>query len=130
MTDVTYIWKIVEIKAYPTFEDKTDVVCTVVWQLVATNGEYGSQLQGSIDVPTQNINPFTPYEQLTEEQVLGWVYDVMGPAQVLSYEQSVLAGLELMINPPIVNLPLPWEIQSEPTEEVVPPKDEIATGSE
>ena len=108
MIDVTYIWKIAEIKAYPTLEDKTDVVCTVVWQLVATSGNYGSQLQGSIDVPTQNINAFTPYEQLTEEQVLSWVQDTMGPEQVLNYEQGVLDELELMINPPIVNLPLPW----------------------
>ena len=108
--EVQYIWKITEIKAYPTYEDKTDVVCTVVWQLVATTGEYGSQLQGSIDLPTQNLTPFTPYDQLTQEQVLGWVKDIMGPDQVAQYENGALADLELLINPPIVNLPLPWSL--------------------
>lgn len=106
--EVEYIWGIAEIKAYPTLDDKTDVVCSVVWKLVATTGEYGSQIQGSLDLPTEHLEPFTPYDQLTETQVLGWVKDIMGPKQVSEYEKGALADLESLINPPVITLPLPW----------------------
>lgn len=108
--EVEYIWNIAQIKAYPTFADKTDVVCSVVWKVVATNGEYGSQIQGSIDLPTEYLEPFTPYNELTESQVLGWVKDIMGIEQVAQYENGALADLERLIAPPVVTLPLPWPL--------------------
>ena len=108
MEEITYIWDIDYLKSYPTYEDRTDVVCTVHWKLVTTNGEYNSQLIGSIDVPTEVLEPFTPYDQLTKEQVLEWVQDVMGEEQVLIYQEAGLKKLNDLVNPPVVILPLPW----------------------
>ena len=106
--EVYYIWGIAEIKAYPTVGDKIDVICNVIWKLVASQGIYNSQIQGSVDIPTDYLETFTPYDQLTEQQVLGWVKDVMGPEQVAQYEAGALADLERLVNPPVINLPLPW----------------------
>ena len=105
---IQYIWGITKIKAYPTVEDKTNVICTVEWKLTITNGEYNKQILGTISIPVVHLEPFTPYDQLTEEQVLGWVHKVMGPEQKSQLEAGILVQLEQMINPPVVTVPLPW----------------------
>ena len=105
---IQYIWGITKIKAYPTVEDKTNVICTVEWKLTVTNGEYNKQILGLISIPVGDLETFTPYDQLTEEQVLGWVHDVMGPDQIAQLEAGILDQLEQMINPPVVTVPLPW----------------------
>lgn len=108
--EVQYFWSIDEIKAYPAYAGNSNVICTVIWKLVGTHGNYNTQIQGSIDLPTEYLDPFTPYDQLTEEQVLKWVKDTMGPDQVTQYENGALVNLERIVNPPVVTLPLPWTL--------------------
>lgn len=109
MSEVTYVWGIDYLKTYPMYEDKQNVVCVVAWQLVATDGTYNSLIQGSVSVPTEQLSTFTPYDELTQPQVLGWVKEMLGPEQILMYENAVLTQLQDMINPPVVIPPLPWE---------------------
>lgn len=115
---IQYIWSITRIEAYPTVEDKTNVICTVEWKLTGTNGEYNKQIFGTISIPVGDLEIFTPHDELTEEQVLGWVHNVMGPDQIAQLEAGVLAQLEEMISPPIVTLPLPWVNQPGPIGEM------------
>jgi hypothetical protein len=117
---IQYIWGITKIKAYPTVEDKTNVICTVEWKLTVTNGERNKQIFGTISIPIVHLEPFTPYDQLTEEQVLGWVHNEMGPVQIAQLEAGVLSQLEQMINPPVLVVPLPWVRQPGPIDQEVP----------
>jgi hypothetical protein len=105
---IQYIWSITRIKAYPTVEDKTNVICTAEWKLTVTNGDYNKQIFGTISIPIGDLEIFTPHDELTEEQVLGWVHNAMGLEQIAQLEAGVLAQLEEMISPPIVTIPLPW----------------------
>lgn len=51
-----------------------DVVYTIHWTLTATsdNGTTASAI-GTKTMPDPNTDSFTPYDQLTEEMVIGWL---------------------------------------------------------
>jgi hypothetical protein len=56
-------------------------------------------------VPTPT-GTFTPYDQLTQEQVLGWIWD--NGVDKDATEAAVQQQLDNQINPPVVTPPLPW----------------------
>jgi len=74
-----------------------------------TGTYYGSC---SFAPPTEN---FTPYDQLTEQQVLDWCFD--NGVDQAAIEANVTQQINNQINPPVVVLPLPWV----PPVIVVPP---------
>jgi hypothetical protein len=51
---------------------------------------------------------FTPYADLTEDQVINWVQNAMGAEQVAAYEANVAEQINDQIAPPVVTPPLPW----------------------
>lgn len=102
-------WGVVQMDTYPTFDNFTNIVFTVHWNLTATDGEgHTGHTYGSVGLVVDPENGYTPYDQLTEEEVVGWVKDSLGAAQVLSYENSVAQQIADQINPPVIKLPLPW----------------------
>ena len=71
-------------------------VHTAHWRCTATDeGFYGS-VYGTIGF---NGEAVTPYEELTEEQVIGWVKDAMGEDTVQAHEANVLSQIESQKNP-------------------------------
>lgn len=107
---ITNTWAVVQMDAYPEYEGNTDVVFTVHWILSGTDGTYASSIYGSTGLTLNESSSFTPYEDLTEAQVIGWVKAALGPDQVAVYEESVAQQIENQINPPVVTPPLPWEV--------------------
>jgi hypothetical protein len=94
--------------AYPELDGETDVVFTVHWTLTATDGTYVGSVYGSVGVSLDEGATFTPYEDLTLAQVVGWVQDALGEEQVASYEANVAQQIANQIDPPVVTPPLPW----------------------
>ena len=105
---ITYNWTVAQLDAYPTYENHADVVFTVHWRMDGTDGEYTAGVYGSVGLTFDPEATFTPYADLTEAQVVGWVKDALGEDQVTSYEESVAGQIEAQINPPVVTPPLPW----------------------
>lgn len=105
---ITNTWVIQQLDAYPEYEGNTDVVFTVHWQLNGTDGEYTGHVYGSVGVSLDEGSTFTPYADLTEAQVIGWVQDALGEEQVASYEANVAQQIADQIDPPVVTPPLPW----------------------
>lgn len=105
---VTNTWTVVQMDAYPEYEGQTDVVFTVHWTLSGVDGEHTAGVYGSVGLTLDPEADFTPYADLTEAQVVGWVKDALGEEQVASYEENVAAQIEAQINPPVVTPPLPW----------------------
>lgn len=105
---ITYNWQIAQLDAYPTYENHTDVVFTVHWRMDGTDGEHTAGVYGSVGLTLDPEADFTPYADLTEAQVIGWVKDALGEEQVASYEENVAAQIAALANPPVVNPPLPW----------------------
>ena len=74
----------------------------------ANNQTYTNNVYGSCSfVPPQQGDPnFIPYNQLTQDTVLGWVW-ASGVNQQ-SAEDTVNSNINLLINPTQTQLPLPW----------------------
>jgi hypothetical protein len=83
----------------------TDVVITADWRCNGTQDQYSGTCYGSASFapPTEN---FTPYEDLTQEQVLGWCY--ANGVDKTAIEANVTLQIENQINPPVIAPPLPW----------------------
>lgn len=105
---VTYTWSVVQMDAYPEEGGETDVVFNVHWTLAGIDQTYQGYAYGSQGVSVDSTAPFTPYVDLTEAQVIGWVQTAMGAEQVATYEANVAQQIEAQINPPVVTPPLPW----------------------
>jgi hypothetical protein len=105
---ITNTWAVAQMDAYPEEDGETDVVFNVHWTLLGTNGTYSGSVYGSQAVAVDPDAPFTPYADLTETQVLGWVQSAMGEEQVASYEANVAEQIANQIDPPVVTPPLPW----------------------
>jgi hypothetical protein len=56
------------------------------------------------------VTEFTPYADLTEAIVLGWVKESLGENGIISIEACIQGQIDSEINPPISpeNTPLPW----------------------
>lgn len=100
----TNTWSIVQMET--TLE--IDVVHNVHWELTATDGEHTGRVYGSQTIDTTEGEGFTPFADLTEAQVIGWVKAALGEEQVASLEANVAAQIEAQINPPVKTPELPW----------------------
>ena len=105
---VTNTWAVVQMDAYPELDGETDVVFIVHWTLTGTDGTHAAGVYGSVGVTVDPGAPFTPYADLTQEQVIGWVKAALGDEQVAFYEANVATQIANLANPPVVTPPLPW----------------------
>ena len=118
---MTILWLIERLLVKPTEGSNTDVVITADWRCNGSQDNYSGTCYGSCSFapPTGS---FTPYEDLTQEQVLDWCY--ANGVDKNAIEANVTQQIENQINPPVVVLPLPWnppvEIVSPLVEQSVP----------
>jgi len=116
----TILWIIERLLVKPTEGTLTDVVITADWRCNGSQDNYSGTCYGSCSFqpPTEN---FTPYDQLTQDQVLGWCY-ANGVNQT-AIEANVSAQINDQINPPIIAPPLPWlpPVPPPQPEMIVPP---------
>ena len=126
----TINWRVGVMECYPTYDQNTDVVFTVHWDClgseIVSGSTYNGRVYGATGVTFHSGSDFTPYEDLTQPQVLGWVWDAMGSGSKENYENSVQTQINNLINPPIVTPPLPW---SSPTIVLQPQSLTVNTGS-
>jgi hypothetical protein len=101
----TITWVIEWMQCKPTEGSLTDVVVTAGWRCNGVQDAYGASNYGSAAFPMPE-GTFTPYEQLTQDQVLGWCWS--NGVDKTATEASVQSQIDNQINPPIVQLPLPW----------------------
>jgi len=101
----TISWIIERLLVKPTEGSLTDVVITADWRCNGTDGSYSGTCYGSASFapPTE---AFTPYDQLTEAQVLGWCY--ANGVDKTAIEANVSTQINDQINPPVIAPPLPW----------------------
>ena len=101
----TYIWTVTAMDCYPQEGGDTDVVFTVHWTCAGTDGAYNASIYNTCNVPfTQGT--FTPYADLTQDQVLGWIW--ANGVDKTATEAAVAQQIENQVNPPVVTPPLPW----------------------
>jgi hypothetical protein len=122
---ILYTWAVNSMTAYPEAEGQTDVVFSISWVLSATDGTYNSAAYGSVDTTYVAGTPFTPYDQLTLDQVNGWVATALGPDGIAKAQADCDAAIAAQQAPDLpVTPPLPWNIPT-PAPEPVPPVEEL-----
>ena len=104
----TYTWTIDAMYTLNTPDPGYVVNC--IWTLTGVDGEYTASIQGNTLFDSQQADPFIPYNELTQELVIGWVQSNLGPVGISNYEANVQGQIDSMINPPVFpeNTPLPW----------------------
>jgi len=115
----TLTWQIEYMQCKPTEGSYTDVVITAGWRCNGvesipipspvvpgpTETSYIATAYGTASFPMPE-GSFTPYADLTQEQVLGWCY--ANGVDKDATEVSIQANIDNQINPPVVQPPLPW----------------------
>ena len=102
---MTILWIIERLLVKPIEGSNPDVVITADWRCNGTQDQYSGTCYGSCSFQPPS-GEFTPYEDLTEAQVLNWCY-ANGVDQA-AIEANVTQQINDQINPPVVTLPLPW----------------------
>ena len=102
---MTILWLIERLLVKPAEGSLTDVVITADWRCNGSQDQYSGTCYGSCSFapPTGS---FTPYEDLTQDQVLQWCYE--NGVDKTAIEANVTLQIQNQINPPVVALPLPW----------------------
>jgi len=101
----TFNWVISQLNCYPQADGQTDVVFVVHWTCSGTDGTYNGSVYSTCSVPAPT-GTFTPYADLTQDMVLGWIW--ANGVDKDSTEAAVQTQIDNQINPPVVSPPLPW----------------------
>ena len=102
----TFTWTVTQMDAYPQFDGDTDVVFNVHWTCAGTDGTYSASVYNTQAVTVNPDEPYTPYADLTQDQVLNWVWEAGVNKDVT--EAAVQQLIDNQINPPVITPPLPW----------------------
>jgi hypothetical protein len=105
MNDVTYYWIIVQLDCKPEIDGMQDYVVAVHWRYGIQQGDIKTDIYGVQQFQVNEGSTFIPYEDLTEDVVIGWLE---GSLDVPAMQESLAKQLEEIINPPIIYPPLPW----------------------
>jgi hypothetical protein len=101
----TILWIIERLLVKPIEGSNPDVVITADWRCNGTQDQYSGTCYGSCSFQPPS-GDFTPYEDLTQEQVLGWCYS--NGVDQAAIEANVTQQINDQINPPVIAPPLPW----------------------
>lgn len=107
--EVTYNWKIQKMNTKPSEDGLTNVVASVEWSCSAKTTFDGADVySNAIDFCSFGSpgNDFTPYDELTQDEVLSWVWNIVSKDKI---EGDLLIDLQRIISPPVIVLPNPWE---------------------
>jgi hypothetical protein len=112
---ITYTWAITSMKVTKV-GNENDYVVQTYWTKTGTdeNGNTGVFSGATPLDPNPDQTDFIPYDQLTQEIVLGWIQ----PLVTGGYEQHVNDVIAKQIAEkvdPVVEQPLPWAPAPEPT---------------
>lgn len=107
--ETTYKWTVSAMDTAPSADGLTNVVKTVHWRrnAILEQGDklYYGDVYGAMGCEAPDPMAFKPYSELTLEDVCSWLEDNLDVAQL---DESLDSQIEYQINPPIVQLPLPW----------------------
>jgi hypothetical protein len=102
----TTTWTVTAMDCYPQAEGETDVVFNVHWTCSGTDGTYNASVYSTCSVTLDPSAPYTPYADLTQDQVLGWIWS-SGVDQAAT-ESAVDQQIANQVSPPVITPELPW----------------------
>lgn len=85
-------------------------VTTVHYNVSAVDGDYTASTYGTVGFTEEDID-YTPFDELTKDQVIGWVQDSLGKDTV---EEALATQIEALKNP-VIESGLPWQVYGKPS---------------
>lgn len=102
-------WSISSMDCYVQQDSLSDVVYCVHYQCTDTQTidgkEYSGRVYSTCSLPAPE-GSFTPYDQLTQQQVLDWIW--ANGVDKDATETAVNAQIQSAAHPTVVSPPLPW----------------------
>jgi len=107
---IAYTWSVNSMMVMPEQAGKADVVIVASYSVKGVEEGYEAVLNGLSQTFSYAGGSFTPYADLTEPQVIGWIKDALGENGIASVEANIASQIENQKNPPLTpeTLPLPW----------------------
>ena len=104
----TFNWKVTQLLT-ETIAGEQNYVVNAAYKITGVDGTYIASLSNTARFSTASISPFIPYEELTNDIVIGWIQKDLGVNGVNSIEASIQGQIDSQINPPVVPVitPLP-----------------------
>ena len=98
MTNFTWIVKQLLTQ---TIDGEQNYVVIANYEVTGVDGEYTSSISDSARFSTANVDNFIPYQDLTNDIVIGWIQSLLGVDGVANYESSIQGQIDSQINPPV-----------------------------
>lgn len=105
---ITYTWTVTKMSVLQTPEP--DFVVIANWNCEGTDGTNVANCDGMARFEQTEGGDFTPYADLTQAQVIGWVQADLGENGMISVTSNIDGQIDSMVNPPASPEaePLPW----------------------
>lgn len=87
-----------------------DYVVNVLFTVTGTDGTNTAFIDGNCQFTSDQESVFIPYDELTEEIVIGWIN--ANTDNQANYYANIDGQIESIVNPPVSpqNTPLPWAV--------------------
>jgi hypothetical protein len=100
-------WQITNLLVKQLVDGLANVVVIVEWTCSKADGDAFGSISQSTQLQPPSSDSFTPYDHLTKDQVLGWIWS--SGVDKASVESSVQAQISQSKAPaPVVGLAIPW----------------------
>ena len=114
---IEFTTTITGMEAYPIKDSVPLYVFRVYWNYLGKDEKFETAMQGSTDIPASDPQSATPYADLTQEQVMGWVQEYTPAWTWAEYTDKISAWIVAQYTPSVVSPALPWAV--EPVADVV-----------
>jgi hypothetical protein len=107
--ETNFQWVISQLNCAVESEGLPNVINVIHYRYNATKVEgdktYFAETYGAVNVSQPNPQTFIPYEDVTEQEIINWLEQIL-PIEAM--QSSLEANIALQINPVEVTLLLPW----------------------
>lgn len=111
--EITYKMTVIDMKSMPVQSEAPGFVVHILYSMsgdvVFNEKEYRSEVTNFVSFDIKKTE-YTPYENLTEKDVIEWVEMSIGSDGVELLKKNIYNDIELQINPPLTpqSEKLPW----------------------
>jgi hypothetical protein len=93
-----------------TIDGEQNYVVIASYDVTGVDGNYTASLGNTAQFSTSSVSPFIPYEDLTNDIVVGWIKQELGENGIISIEACIQGQIDSQKNPPVSPqvTPLPW----------------------
>jgi len=105
----TYTWAVTALYT-ETIAEEQDYVVIANYEVVGVDSTYSASLSNIARFNTESVSTFIPYDNLTNDIVIGWIQEGLGVDGVNNLEACIQGQIDSQANPPVspVSTPLPW----------------------